>query len=190
MKILLVLFILLFILTSGINGTTEINFFPKALAKDVSGTRKIVASELNELKMKATTLESGKFFQLNVETEYPFVYVGRVTCCRAGGCDLKKGSFNLQQSEYFDYYILFNKNGDVAKVKVFDYRATHGQEISVAGWLKQFVGYAGNESLQVGKNIDAISGATISTNAIAFDVEAKTRLIKMHLAESNLQTLN
>jgi len=190
MKRLPAFIVLLVIFTSGVNGPIDLNYFPKALVKEVSGTKKIEASELIELKINDTIIESGKFFQLKVGTEYPFVYVGRVNSCRAGGCDLKQSHFAPQQSEYFDYFILFNQAGRVEKVKIFNYQATHGQEISVAGWLRQFIGYSGNESLQVGKNIDAISGATISVYAITTDVEMKTRLLIQYISESNLQTLN
>ncbi len=43
------------------------------------------------------------------------------------------------------------------------------------GWLKQFTGYDGSDTLEVGKNVDAISGATISVYGITLDVQMKTR---------------
>ncbi len=56
--------------------------------------------------------------------------------------------------------------------------ATHGQEITARGWLKQFIGYNGSESLKVDKNIDTISGATISVYAITSDIKLITCLLK------------
>ena len=80
--------------------------------------------------------------------------------------------------EYFDYFILFDITKTVQIVKVFNYQASRGHEITAKGWLKQFIGHDGSESLQVDKNIDAVSGATISAYAITADVNMKTSLLK------------
>ena len=98
--------------------------------------------------------------------------------CRAGGCSNSIELPKEEESEYFDYFIRFDKNKTVKLVKVFNYQATHGQEVTSKGWLKQFIGHDGTGSLQVGKNVDAISGATISVYAITVDVEMKTTLLK------------
>ena len=63
-------------------------------------------------------------------------------------------------------------------VNVFNYEATHGQEITSKRWLKQFVNFQGENELVAGKNIDAISGATISVNGIVKDLQEKTYILK------------
>lgn len=113
------------------------------------------------------------------KTIVPFyVYVGRVNCCRAGGCDISNEKAGF---EYFDYAIFFDLKGLVTKVKVFDYQATHGQEVCAPGWLKQFRHYDGQDELSVGKTIDAISGATISAIALTNDIAEKTRILQSHI---------
>jgi hypothetical protein len=72
----------------------------------------------------------------------------------------------------------------VELVKIFNYAATHGHEVSAKGWLKQFAGYNGSDTLQVGKNVDAISGATISVYGITLDVQMKTILLKNYLCKN------
>ena len=52
------------------------------------------------------------------------------------------------------------------KVNVLAYREDYGGEIGSNRWLKQFVGKARSAELAVGKNIAAISGATISVNSM------------------------
>ena len=123
---------------------------------------------------------NGKYFLINGSnlSQYRFIYVGRVNSCRAGGCSVSEDLSESDNSEFFDYFILFDKSKTIKLIKIIDYQATHGHEITAKGWLKQFVGYNGSEQLQVNKNIDAISGATISVNAITFDVETKTALLK------------
>jgi Na+-translocating ferredoxin:NAD+ oxidoreductase RnfG subunit len=91
---------------------------------------------------------------------------------------MKNETNSHESSEYFDYYILFDENKTVRKVGVYNYMATHGQEITAKGWLKQFTGYDGFAPLQVDKDIDAISGATISVYAITADIEHMSRLLQ------------
>ncbi|MBG0781127.1 MAG: FMN-binding protein [Bacteroidales bacterium] len=109
-----------------------------------------------------------------------YTYIGRVFTCRSGGCNAPSVNNQTADSEYFDYYIMFDTEATVKFVKVYNYAATHGQEISAAWWLRQFEGYQGKERLQSGKNIDAISGATISAVAATNDIQFVTKqLIKL-----------
>lgn len=98
-----------------------------------------------------------------------YAYLGRVNSCRAGGCQVE-GSTDDQTSEYFDYLVLCDSSLTVKQVKVISYMATHGQEISNRGWLGQFLGFDGTYDLEVGNQIDAISGATISVYAITHNM--------------------
>jgi hypothetical protein len=104
-----------------------------------------------------------------------YVYVGRVNSCRAGGCQLNGSTGISETSEYFDFCIFFDVNARIKQVKVFNYQATHGQAIAGKGWLKQFVGFGGENEKQVGKDVDAISGATISVYAITNKVNESAR---------------
>lgn len=99
--------------------------------------------------------------------------------CRAGGCSNPALSASgLETSEFFDYFVVFEDDIAVQQVRIFNYQATHGQEVTNKGWLKQFQGYNGERQLNVGKNIDAISGATVSVYAITNDIQEKTHLLK------------
>jgi Na+-translocating ferredoxin:NAD+ oxidoreductase RnfG subunit len=81
--------------------------------------------------------------------------------------------------EYFDYYIIFDQALKVEKIRVYNYQATHGHEVGGKGWLKQFIGYKGETKLEYGKNIDSISGATISANAITYNVQESSRYLAL-----------
>ena len=162
---------------------SPVDYQSKALLKtlkksgitDVSAIEEILPGDTTALPLAF----NGKFFRIetNKVSQYKYIYVGRVNSCRAGGCSITGNVSHEGDSEYFDYFILFDGNKTVQEVKVFNYQATHGQEVTARGWLKQFVGHNGTESLQVNKNIDAISGATISVYAITSDVEMKTELL-------------
>lgn len=161
---------------------SELVHQPKSLIKEVQklGVAN-VDSVLTIMQLKDSTAncERGSFYRISTQKSSLYYYVGRVNSCRVGGCSVELGT--SEDYEYFDYFILFNEVGEVDLVRVFNYQATHGQEITIKGWLKQFVGYTGATDLIVGNNIDHIAGATISTNAISVDVEYRTRLLREEL---------
>ncbi len=103
--------------------------------------------------------------------------------CRSGGCSPSNTSHN--SFEYFDYLLILDTLYNVKKVKVFNYQATHGQEICSKNWLKQFIDFNGSDNLIVGKNVDAIAGATISTHSITFDIQDKIQFIKEKIDIAN-----
>lgn len=163
-------------------GQSDINYQNKALQKVLQKAGISDFSNIQELyitdSVKLQYRLQGKFFEIKSDiSQYKYIYTGRVNSCRAGGCSISVEIPKEGESEFFDYFILFDKNKTVQLVKVFNYQATHGQEVTAKGWLKQFIGHNGSEPLQVNKNIDAISGATISVYAITSDVELKTELL-------------
>lgn len=162
---------------------TDVDYKHKSLLKALKKVGITDMSVITEIVLSDSVNEAnpinGKYFLINDTnvSPYKYVYVGRVNSCRAGGCSATNDIPPDSNSEYFDYYILFDTDKTVQAVKVFNYQATHGQEITAKGWLKQFIGHNGSEPLQVDKNIDAISGATISVHAITIDVEMKTEIL-------------
>ena len=74
------------------------------------------------------------------------------------------------KTDTFEYLVVFDSSLVIKKVNVLVYREDYGGEIGSKRWLRQFVGKARSTDLAVGKNIAAISGATISvysmTNAV------------------------
>jgi Na+-translocating ferredoxin:NAD+ oxidoreductase RnfG subunit len=163
---------------------TEVDFNQKTLVKALQ--KEGISSNLNieELNLSVSNISAnrlkGKYFIIkdNIGSPYRYLYIGRVNSCRAGGCAIATESSDDGTSEYFEYFILFDAKKTVQCVKIFNYQASHGQEITVKSWLKQFIGHDGSQELVVNKNIDAISGATISVYALTADVETKTNLLK------------
>lgn len=181
MKKLVSIIILLIAINACLICQVSIDFCPKALKSEL---KKISGSD--ELEMKEITTAGnhanrwGKFFILPepcTTLGLKYLYVGRVNTCRTGGCSINTNNDLNQEKEFFDYYILFSTTGIVQKVKIFNYQSTHGQEVTATSWLKQFGNYDGRSELVVGKNIDAIAGATISVDATSFDIEDKTKLL-------------
>lgn len=161
-------------------GQDGIDYQHKAIEKvlskdDISGLTEIPVAD----SIKQRYGIHGKFFEVRSEdSPYHYMYTGRVNSCRTGGCSLSSRLPGEGESEYFDYFILFDQEKTVRLVRVFNYQATHGHGITARGWLKQFAGHDGSVPLQVDKNIDAISGATISVHAIVYDLNLKTKFLQ------------
>ncbi len=181
----MVLLILLLNSFVGYSQTDNINYQHKMLVKVLKKAGLTNMNQTYEIKLPDSISNSyiieGKYFKIESEKLiiYKYIYVGRVNSCRIGGCSISNKTNNDGNSEYFDYYILFNESKTVSLVKIFNYNATHGQEVTSRSWLRQFVGYDNSEELQINKNIDSISGATISVYAITQDIEEKTKILNI-----------
>jgi len=75
----------------------------------------------------------------------------------------------LGRYEYFDYMIAYAPDLSVMGLKILNYRSSHGAAICQKAWLGQFEGYSG-QKLTLGKDIDAIAGATISAGSMVKDM--------------------
>lgn len=68
--------------------------------------------------------------------------------------------------DVFDFAVIFSNDLKVLNTKVLIYREQHGRQIGAKRWLKQFLGLTPDSRPQLGKDIDGISGATISANSM------------------------
>lgn len=159
---------------------------PEALAREINSICRPSAYSITELGAGGQVDTQGSFLLIVCNAQNPerqYAYSGRVNSCRAGGCSSGGVDGGADAFEYFDYFIIFDASISVLNVKVFNYQASHGQEITARGWLKQFRGYDGSRLMEVGKQIDAISGATISVNAITDDIKLRTKQLKALLMD-------
>ena len=64
--------------------------------------------------------------------------------------------------ELISYAVGVALDGAVKQIEILSYRESHGFEIRLPAWRKQFVGKDGTAALRVGEDIANISGATLS----------------------------
>lgn len=93
-----------------------------------------------------------------------YANINRVNACRVGGCS-SPGPLNTVRYDHFYYLAVFDIDFSILKVVVLDYQSDYGYEICSKNWLKQFIG-SNERRFSYDENIDAISGATVSVNAI------------------------
>ena len=125
---------------------------------------------------------SKNLFSIKNETQtLGYLSLRRVHGCKIGGCSeggdnsgFAKYISNFDESSYetFDYLMVLDSDFTIQKIAVIDYPGDHGYEVSSKRWLRQFQGYNGAEKMKYGREVDAISGATISGNSITEDVQS------------------
>jgi electron transport complex protein RnfG len=68
----------------------------------------------------------------------------------------------IGKHEFITYAAGIGKADAVAGIEIVEYRETYGFEIRGAGWRKQFRGRTLKDPVKLGKDIENISGATLS----------------------------
>ncbi|PLX01827.1 MAG: hypothetical protein C0595_13295 [Marinilabiliales bacterium] len=162
-KVIILILIINWLISSSFVMKEELDFPAKRVNREIKRFWKDKIVDIKEIKKGIYLLE-------NENDTLGFLYVGRVNSCRQGGCSIDGNQEELP-FEYFDYFLIIDKDIQLKKVKIFNYQATHGHEVMSSGWLRQFRGYNGKEELKYGRDIEAISGATISAKALNDDVK-------------------
>lgn len=83
----------------------------------------------------------------------------------------------IGQHEYIDLATFFDNEGRVTRVEVVAYREPYGAGIRSERFRQQFVGKVASSDLKPGFDIDVISGATLSTRAMAKAVKRASVLV-------------
>jgi hypothetical protein len=108
-----------------------------------------------------------------------YITVTLANGCEEGGCpsiDFDDESEFSDKYEQYYFATVFNKKGELLKVKVIEYDSQYGYEIMSRGWLKQFVKKQ-HSAFQYGKDIDAIAGATVSGESIVSEVNLLMKIM-------------
>ncbi|MCB9094677.1 MAG: FMN-binding protein [Halobacteriovoraceae bacterium] len=77
--------------------------------------------------------------------------------------------------------ICFGNDSKISTVKVLQFSEDHGKKVAEDSFLSQFKNKDAKQPLQVGKNVDAITGATYSTNAVVEAVSKSQYAFKVFL---------
>lgn len=144
--------------------------FEKELNSELKKSKSDKQVEYSLLSLSEKYKLNGYFYEINGVPSFRYAYLGRVFTNR-NGHSVSSGN------EYIDYLMLYDNEFTVKKVKVLNFKGSTGQGICAAGWLRQFTGHKPGKLLQVGKEIDAISGATSTVNTFSFDIQSKTNIL-------------
>jgi Na+-translocating ferredoxin:NAD+ oxidoreductase RnfG subunit len=81
--------------------------------------------------------------------------------------------------ELISYAVGLGTDGTVRQIEVLSYRESHGHEIRLPAWRKQFVGKGASAPIRVGEDIANISGATLSCSHVTEGVKRIVALIDL-----------
>ncbi len=88
--------------------------------------------------------------------------------------------------DYYDYAVIYSPENEVLSLFVTVYRSTHGAAICQKKWLGQFIGYSGGD-LALGKDVDAVSGGTLSAQSMVEDMSRCYQLMIQLTSEGILE---
>jgi Na+-translocating ferredoxin:NAD+ oxidoreductase RnfG subunit len=74
----------------------------------------------------------------------------------------------MGQTKPITFAVAVAPSGELHEIQVMIYREPHGEEIREARFRKQFAGKRLQDPVALGKDIDAITGATISSRSAAY----------------------
>jgi Na+-translocating ferredoxin:NAD+ oxidoreductase RnfG subunit len=128
--------------------------FPQADKID----KKII--RLNEEQKHRISQNSGQ----PITFSYKSVYIAEKDGKRLGYAivDQVKG-----KSSFIKYLLAIAPEGTIRNIVILTYRGTKGAEVRHDRFREQFIGKRENDPLQLGVDIDAIAGATVSSRSIA-----------------------
>ena len=69
------------------------------------------------------------------------------------------------------FLVIINLDGFILAAEVIKYREAYGGEVGNKNWLAQFTHFSDTSDFKLGKNIDGISGATISVNSLTKGIQ-------------------
>ena len=74
------------------------------------------------------------------------------------------------------FLVILNINGNIINTNVIKYREAYGGEVGNKVWLRQFLYRDNNSKYNIGKDINGISGATISVKSMSIGIQKITTL--------------
>lgn len=89
------------------------------------------------------------------------------------------------QHEPISFATFFDTHGRITRVEVVAYREPYGDGIRAERFRKQFVGRNAKSHFRAGSDIDAISGATISSRSMCIGVERAAALFDVAVRGGN-----
>ena len=85
--------------------------------------------------------------------------------------------------ELISYAVGLNPDASVRQVEILAYRESHGSEIRLPAWRRQFVGKRAQGGIVLGAGIVGISGATLSCTHVTDGVRRIAALAQVALAK-------
>ena len=90
----------------------------------------------------------------------------------------------IGKHELITFMVALDPTGAVLRVEILDYRENYGGEVRNPRWLRQFVGKRPGSAVKLDRDIQNISGATLSSRHVADGVRQVLAVYETILAHS------
>ena len=111
----------------------------------------------------------------SVKTDWS-IYVGQGDEGRLDGFAVVAAEKGMH--EPIDFAVHFAPDGKVARVEIVEYREAYGDEVRRERFRNQFRGKTADDPITVGKDIDIVSGASISSRSVAVGVKRDALIVQ------------
>lgn len=88
------------------------------------------------------------------------------------------------------FLVIFSPGGEIRRMDIIRYREPYGGAIGGRRWLDQFIGKSADNEFKVDKDIDSISGATISVNSVTKAVHKLLLVIQQLISNNRFKCQN
>ncbi len=88
--------------------------------------------------------------------------------------------------EPIDFAVKFSTAGAVERIEILEYREAYGDEVRGDRFRAQFRGKTSSDPITAGKDIDIVSGASISSRSVALGVKRDTLVLELALKRGGL----
>lgn len=89
--------------------------------------------------------------------------------------------------ELIGYAVGIAADGSVRQVEILAYRESHGHEIRLPAWRRQFAGKRAGDAIELGRDIANISGATLSCRHVTEGVKRIVELVQLLRGDGSLR---
>jgi Na+-translocating ferredoxin:NAD+ oxidoreductase RnfG subunit len=106
------------------------------------------------------------------------VYVGEADGKRTGYAILDA---EIGLHEPIDFGVRFDDKGTVSRMEIMAFREPYGDGVRADRFREQFVGKTAKDAITAGRDIDIVSGATLSSRSVALGVKRDVLVLQAAL---------
>jgi Na+-translocating ferredoxin:NAD+ oxidoreductase RnfG subunit len=130
---------------------------------------RLMFPDADAVEARTVTLDAAQLQQLGTQGVRARSATWPVRVARRGGETLGIVVTDdvIGKTELIGYAVGIGTDGTVKQVEILSYRESHGHEVRLPAWRRQFVGKGAASPLRVGEDIANISGATLSCTHVA-----------------------
>lgn len=150
---------------------------------------KLMFPDAERFEVREISLDSSQMQQLDAQGVRARSVRWSVRVAQRGGVALGYVVVDevIGKFELITYAVGIGVDGAVKQVEVLSYRESHGHEIRLPAWRKQFVGKTNASPIHVGDDISNISGATLSCNHVSEGVKRVVAVVALASKSGALQ---